>query len=309
MIDDPCISDAYAVDPTLLRTFVTVVHHGSFSAAARELAYTQSAVSQQIAVLESELGAPLLHRRPVAVTEAGARLLEHAGPILLRLEAARADVARAARPPTDRLVLGCSPGAMTRTIADALAALREHVAGIALTVVVEGRAAVTAAVTGGQVDAALVDGIAASNDPLRLPDAGALTRIGIVETALCVVLPAGHPLARRPGLRLPDLVDARWLDAPDAAAPLASLQAAVGGDGPRAGLRYTGSDTAAVQALVAAGHGLAVLPYQDPFRADVTVVPLVAPPLVHRTELVHGHLVPGPVRRLVAVLQGGVPPG
>ncbi len=58
----------------------------------RELGYTQSAVSQHIAALEQDLGAPLLTRRPVAPTAAGERLLEHAGPLLLRLDAARADV-------------------------------------------------------------------------------------------------------------------------------------------------------------------------------------------------------------------------
>ncbi|MFC7648989.1 LysR family transcriptional regulator [Streptosporangium lutulentum] len=84
------------MDPHLLRTFVTVVHRGSFSAAAEDLGYTQSAVSQQIAVLEADLGLALVHRRPVTPTPAGERLLEHAGPLLLRHRAARADVLRAA---------------------------------------------------------------------------------------------------------------------------------------------------------------------------------------------------------------------
>src|ERR1700750_2770553 len=87
-----------AVDPRFLRTFAAVVRLRSFSAAARELGYTQSAVSQHIAVLEADLGATLLHRRPVTPTEAGTRLLEHAGAILLRLDAARAAVARAGAP-------------------------------------------------------------------------------------------------------------------------------------------------------------------------------------------------------------------
>jgi DNA-binding transcriptional LysR family regulator len=42
------------MDPHLLRTYVTVVRLASFSEAARELGYTQSAVSQHIAALESE---------------------------------------------------------------------------------------------------------------------------------------------------------------------------------------------------------------------------------------------------------------
>src|SRR4051812_3264886 len=96
------------VDPHLLRTFVAVARHGSFSAAAAELGYTQSAVSQQIAALEGDLGTPLLRRRPVAVTGAGARLLEHAEPLLLRLAAARADVTRLAAAPAARLIVGAS---------------------------------------------------------------------------------------------------------------------------------------------------------------------------------------------------------
>uniref|UniRef100_UPI00117CA361 helix-turn-helix domain-containing protein n=2 Tax=Streptomyces TaxID=1883 RepID=UPI00117CA361 len=54
------------MDPHLLRTYVTVARLASFSEAARELGYTQSAVSQHIAALEQDLGAPLLTRRPVA---------------------------------------------------------------------------------------------------------------------------------------------------------------------------------------------------------------------------------------------------
>src|SRR5215467_9433153 len=103
------ISDAYGVETQLLRTFVTVARRGSFSAAAAELGYTQAAVSQQIAALESELKTQLLNRRPVAPTEAGARLLEHAEPILLRLDAARADVTRMTKDPPATLDVGVTP--------------------------------------------------------------------------------------------------------------------------------------------------------------------------------------------------------
>lgn len=59
------------MDPHLLRTFVAVLEHRSFSTAASVLGYTQSAVSQHIAALEADLGARLVERRPVAPTEAG----------------------------------------------------------------------------------------------------------------------------------------------------------------------------------------------------------------------------------------------
>ncbi|MER6984741.1 LysR family transcriptional regulator, partial [Streptomyces carpinensis] len=66
------------MDPHLLRTFVAVLDHRSFSHAAVALGYTQSAVSQHIAALETDLGTRLVERRPVAPTPAGERLMEHA---------------------------------------------------------------------------------------------------------------------------------------------------------------------------------------------------------------------------------------
>jgi hypothetical protein len=56
-----------------IATFLRVVEAGSFSAAARQCGMKQSAVSQQIAALEEELGVVLLHRttRAMALTEQG----------------------------------------------------------------------------------------------------------------------------------------------------------------------------------------------------------------------------------------------
>jgi DNA-binding transcriptional LysR family regulator len=74
-----------------------VARTGSFGRAARELGYTQSAVSQQIAQLERIVGQRLFHRpggpRRVESTEAGLLLLRHADAIVAQLDAARADMA------------------------------------------------------------------------------------------------------------------------------------------------------------------------------------------------------------------------
>src|ERR671932_695406 len=81
-----------------LRAFTEVARHGSFGAAARELGYTQSGVSQQIQGLERIVGAPILRRqpggrRPVELTDAGRLLLGHAEHLLARVGATRADLA------------------------------------------------------------------------------------------------------------------------------------------------------------------------------------------------------------------------
>src|ERR671931_359093 len=73
-----------------------VAREGSFGKAAIALGYTQSAVSQQIAMLERIVGQRLLERpggpRPVSLTEAGRLLLRHANAITARLSAAQADL-------------------------------------------------------------------------------------------------------------------------------------------------------------------------------------------------------------------------
>src|SRR5271163_1988195 len=73
-----------------LKILKEVAHRGSISAAAAALSYTQSAVSQQIAALESETGLSLLERHPrgVSLTAAGQALVWHTDGILARLEAA-----------------------------------------------------------------------------------------------------------------------------------------------------------------------------------------------------------------------------
>src|SRR5919107_4801269 len=82
------------LDLKRLRVLREVATKGSFSAAADSLAYTQSAISQQIAALEREAGTVLVVRnaRGVHLTEAGRALVRHADVILARLADAEAEL-------------------------------------------------------------------------------------------------------------------------------------------------------------------------------------------------------------------------
>jgi DNA-binding transcriptional LysR family regulator len=81
-------------DARRLATFREVAQRGSFAAAADALCFTPSAVSQQMAALEREVGAKLFERthRGVRLTHAGTRLLAHADDLLHRLAQAEADL-------------------------------------------------------------------------------------------------------------------------------------------------------------------------------------------------------------------------
>jgi DNA-binding transcriptional LysR family regulator len=302
MVSCTSISDAYRVEAQLLRTFVAVARLGSFSAAAVELGYTQAAISQQIAALESDLKVPLLNRRPVSPTEAGARLLEHAEALLLRLEAARADVTRMTQAPAATLVVGATPlAASSPRLALALSALRRRRPRLDVAVRVGPGKQVLTAVARGEFDVGLTDGLTAPGDPL--PEFAPLTAVGISQARVTVVLPPDHPLAGRAGLRLSDLADARWIEAPDVTSPLQEIRRLAGVEGFRPAFRYDGSDAASLIQLALAGHGLILLPETALPPPPITGVPLASPRVVHRVELVHGTLREGsPAAELAALL-------
>ncbi|MET9067813.1 LysR family transcriptional regulator substrate-binding protein, partial [Streptosporangium sandarakinum] len=161
-----------------------------------------------------------------------------------------------------------------------------------------GRDRVAEQVASGDADLGFVDGIAAPSDPLRLPDVGAPAGVRVAEEELVVILPERHPLARGRGLALAGLADALWLHSP-AFVPVERLREVAGGGAFRTGFRYDGHDLRTVLNLVASGHGLALLP--APVAAGASpaatlTVPLAAPRLVHRVEMLCGPLASGEAR-------------
>ena len=105
-----------------------VARHRSFNAAADELGYTQSAVSQQIVGLEQVVGARVFDRgsgpRPVRLTEAGRVLLTHARAVLARVDAASTDVAALVQGAIGELRVGTYQSVATRLLPTILARFR-----------------------------------------------------------------------------------------------------------------------------------------------------------------------------------------
>src|SRR5919106_3331920 len=95
-------------DLRLLKVLREVALRGSFSAAADALSYSQPAVSQQIARLESQAGVKLIERQPkgIRLTPAGEALVRHTERILSQLAAAQAELGDIASSARGRLRLG-----------------------------------------------------------------------------------------------------------------------------------------------------------------------------------------------------------
>ncbi|MER0241277.1 LysR family transcriptional regulator [Streptomyces sp. HSW2009] len=85
------------MDLRLLSSFLAVVEEGHFGRAAARLFLSPPAVTQHVRRLESEVGARLLHRNPVSLTPAGARLVGHARTLLAVANAAMDDMAELAQ--------------------------------------------------------------------------------------------------------------------------------------------------------------------------------------------------------------------
>jgi DNA-binding transcriptional LysR family regulator len=273
----PDIRDTYLMEIRDLRALLSVVRHGSFTAAARELGYTQSAISQQVAALETELGQPLVLRRPVRPTPAGERLAEHAARIMLRLDVARSELS-SLDDAGGEVRVGACPLAAPDLLAAALAGLRAGSPLLRVIVRQGDPGCAVADVASGAADAALVDGITGPGEALHHADAGLLASTPMAETPLVVTLAANHPLARRPSISLDVLAHAPWVTVPALAGRGTVVQASH--------VVCDGAGLPTLLALVAAGLGAALLPASlGPFRAGINAVPLRSPRLIHRTEL------------------------
>ncbi len=101
-----------------LRYFLAIAEHGSFSKAASKVYIAQSALSHQIAQLESELGTPLFHRsrRGVELTEGGEVFHAYALSILRQVEDARASVTSMTAEPAGKVIFGI-PHSISNTLA------------------------------------------------------------------------------------------------------------------------------------------------------------------------------------------------
>jgi DNA-binding transcriptional LysR family regulator len=243
-------------DARRLHVLRAIAEHRSFTRAAEALVMTQPAVSRQLAALEAEVGVQLIERGPrhVALTPAGAALVEEAGPILGGIEAAARRMSGFAASDGGAVRLGAVPSALASFVPTALAALRAQRPRVEIRVDEGWSADLARLVARGDLDLAVVS------------EAGRGTRPGItlVRERFVALLCEGHPLAGRRRLWLRDLADESWLVAPEPGGRHAVLAAcAAAGFTPRiagsAGWHAAGE-------LISIGLGVALAPERTAAR-------------------------------------------
>lgn len=197
------------IDLHRLRLLREVHVRGTVHAAAGALDYSPSAVSQQLSVLEREIGTPLLERvgRRVRLTDAGLVLVRHAGLLLEGAEAAEAEVAAVAAGGLSGTVrLAAFQSAFLRIVAPAIQAVRVKHPGIRLEAT---EAEVEMAVPElrlHQLDVLVGDEYEGQPRALH-PE---FERETVLREQIKVVLPADHPQASAKHIRLADLADLTW---------------------------------------------------------------------------------------------------
>jgi DNA-binding transcriptional LysR family regulator len=270
------------LDPRRLRVLREVAIRGSFAAAAEALSFTQSAVSQQVAALEREAGTRLVERgvRPIRLTDAGRALLAHAEAVLARLDEAEQELAEIARLRRGRLRLASFPTAIATLVPRAVARFNQRHPDVDLTVIDDHGQGLIPRLARWELDLALIY----EHEALGEPDVE-LERTHLLEDPFDLVVPDGHPLAGRTSVALEELANEIWIggatDGAYGAIVLHSCRAA--GFEPR--VAFGSDDYNAVQAFVAVGLGVAVLPHLALIfvRPGLHRVRLVAPPVRHIT--------------------------
>lgn len=236
-----------------LSTLVSIVEHGSLSAAARAKRISQPAVTKQVQRMESELGLALLIRGPKRQTEltpAGERVLSFARDTLARFEALERDLAAYRMVGRGTLFLAASTIPGEYVLPALLAAFRRRYPQVEVQMTVSDTADVASRLLADEVDVGVI-GSSVKRPGLRLER--------LVGDEVVLVVPAGHPFARRDQVSVEELSGQPLILREEGSGTRRSVEAALAAAGyslPRDGVVLTLGSTQAILQAAAQGLGL-----------------------------------------------------
>ncbi|MGY1738206.1 LysR family transcriptional regulator [Geodermatophilus sp. SYSU D00684] len=281
------------MDVRALETLRAVRTQGGVTAAAAVLHLTPSAVSQQLAVLSREAGVSLTERvgRGLRLTAAGEALAEAAVDVAVAVERARAACAAFLERPEGTVRVSAFQSGAQLLLPPLLTRVRA-LGGITVECSDEDVALDEFPALTDRVDVV----VAHRPDGAQWPVPG-LRVVPLLREPLDVAVPRDHPLAGRSQVRPGDLVDEDWIAVREGF-PVATVLAAVAaGSGAAPRITHRINDFSVVEALVAAGHGISLLPrFTGGGHPGVRLLPLVG---VRAGRQVDALLRPDTAERLV----------
>jgi DNA-binding transcriptional LysR family regulator len=262
------------LDVKRLRVLREVANRGSFSGAADSLYLSQSAVSQQVATLEREVGMPLLDRTSSGpkLTQAGRILVEHADAVICRLEEAERELSAIAGLEGGEVRLASFPTASATVITQAVSEFGRRHPKVQVVLFEAEPEDSLPRLRAGELDLALTfDYPTLPEEPDR-----DIELIHLLTESMYVTLPQGHPLAKRDRVRLTDLADERWLTGvrPSSCGELVVQTCIDAGFEPQ--IAFESDDYHVLQGFVAAGLGVTLLPELalSTLRSDLVALPI-----------------------------------
>lgn len=274
-----------------LRYFVAIAQRRHFTAAAEAIGVAQPALSQQIRLLERELGVQLFDRsgRRISLTPAGEALLVRAERILVEVANAHSELAEYAGGVRGRVVVGTLPSLAEHQLPPLVAAFHARHPNLELILREERTARLLELLATGEVDLALLHHAPTASDA-----APTLTLEPLFTEELVAAVGASHHLAsqlksptgggfRGPPLPLADLHDEDFILTKSGSAIRATILAAcaIAGFTPR--IAFESGAAATVRALAAAGLGVAILPRSEALIGLPPLTAITLTPTLTRT--------------------------
>ena len=276
-----------------LRYVVALAEAGSFTRAAQRLHITQPPLSQQIKLLEEELGAKLFVRsaRGVTLTDAGAAFLRHARALSEGVKAALRETSEIASGSIGMVRIGCIGSALFSSMPPILAHLRRTAPSIGLSITELSSQAQTSALLGGELDLGVM------HRPWPVPG---LQVEPLLRERLRAVVPLRHRLAVRRSIALAVLAEEDFVFASRDVAPVSFDQMIAtcvrAGFSPR--IRHTASQLATIVQMVRLELGVALVP-ESLARAPGDGVRFV--PVADREAMIDTYLVSARMPKTPAV--------
>ena len=269
--------DRFMIDLAALRALIAVRDCGSIVAAATELDFTPSAVSQQIKKLERQSRTPMLERvgRTVILTERGRLLAERGAVLLADLEQVENLAIGGAEELRGALRLATFSTASRGIVAPLLAKLRASAPDLHVTVTeIEPREGVTLIERGG-ADLALVHDW--NTVPLDVPVT--VEQHELLSDEADVLLPWDHRLTLRESVTPLDLLRETWVSTPAGSICHEWLVHMFAIHGERPDIRYFDGSYSTHAAMVEHGVAVALVPRlgREPLSARVHAMPVVDP--------------------------------
>jgi DNA-binding transcriptional LysR family regulator len=246
------------LDVKRLNILREVVNHGSFSGAADVLYLSQSAVSQQIATLEREVGMALLERTRAGTkpTDAGRVLVEHADAAICRLEEAERELQAIAGLEGGEVRVASFPSASATLLTQAVSDFARRHPKVRLAVADAEPEESLPKLRAGDLDVAVTFDYPGS----VAPEDRDVEHTLLLTEALYVAMPEDHPLATRAKVDMADLADEPWLSGSTPSSCSLILQTACRDAGFEPRIAFESDDYHVLQGFIAEGLGVTLLP-------------------------------------------------